>query len=290
MKKKVVGVIGYGYVGKAIVNFFKDHYIVEVYDPNYKNGFDGPGCPERDKAIFFNNSIEELDQRADLIVIAVPTPMMDTDDEFKACDVSIVEETVAKLKSDTPILIKSTVAPGTTERLCKQYNKRIVFSPEFAGESKYWSPYEFDTDMKACPFVIFGGEDDVVDYVMDFMVVILGPTKKYYRTNATEAELIKYAENSFFATKVTFSNELKSICDAFGANFYKVRECWLLDPRINPMHTMVFPENRGFGGKCYPKDVNAIVAACRANGYEPELLQQVLRSNKKFREMNDETD
>jgi len=251
-----IGIIGKGYVGKAIYNLFKDHY--------------GVVCKDKEGDY---SKINECD----LSVVCVPTLM----EEDRSCDTSIVEEVVQNL--ETPlILIKSTIPPGITEILKKKTGKRIVFSPEYIGQSRYWLPYKFGTDMKECPFVILGGNSKDTQEIIDILTPILGPTKTYYQVSSIESEIIKYMENSFFATKVTFVNEFKNICDIFGADFYKVREGWLLDPRINKMHTMIFKE-KGFDGKCLPKDINAIVKACEKKGYEPKLLKEVIKSNERFK-------
>jgi len=185
---------------------------------------------------------------------------------------------------ETPvILIKSTIEPGTTDRLRRETGKRIVFSPEYAGEGRYWSPYKFDKDMKECPFVIIGGPREDTNYVLDLLVPILGPKKFYYQVRAKEAEVIKYMENTYFGVKVTFANEMKRICDALGVDYYAVRTGWSLDPRVDPMHTMVFPNEPGFGGKCLPKDIQGIIRASQKAGYEPEFLKEVIRSNDRFR-------
>jgi len=296
---KKIAVIGYGYVGKAVANMFKDHYEVRIKDEcdYYVTKPDGSNehfkfIPEKkhDREDYHDSSpysseeafVWEKINACDLIVVCVPTPM----GKDNRCDTSIVTDVVEHIYQDKVILIKSTIAPGTSDALQGQYKRRIVFSPEYAGESKYWSPYEFDTDMRACPFVILGGHEKNTQFVLDIIAPVLGPTKSYYQVSALEAEIIKYAENAFYALKVTYANELRCICENFGADFYKVRNCWLLDPRVNPMHTMAFPDNRGFGGKCFPKDVNAIVNASKDAGYRPRLLEEVLNSNERFRAMN----
>ena len=114
----------------------------------------------------------------------------------------------------------------------------------------------------------------------------MGPVKQYRQTDATTAEIVKYWENTFYALKVTFVNEMYEICKAFGVDFYEARDLWILDPRLNPMHTMVFEHNRGFGGKCFPKDVNALVQASKKAGYSPKLLETMLKVNEKFRKLN----
>jgi nucleotide sugar dehydrogenase len=198
----------------------------------------------------------------------------------------MVEESVQKLRTSI-ILIKSTIEVGTTDKLKAKYKKRIVFSPEYVGESKYWQPY-FNSNMKEVPMVILGGEQKDTSTIIDLLAPILGPTKFYYQTTAKTAEIVKYMENTFFALKVTFCNEMFSICEKSGVDYWDVREAWLLDPRINRMHTAVFKEDRGFGGKCYPKDVNALVKYAEKSGYEPHLLKEILKSNERFRSLNNE--
>jgi len=264
MKKPTIAVIGYGYVGKGAYNLFREHYSTKIYDPAFSG----------------SNTKKEINE-CDLGVVCVPTPM----DKDKSCDTSIVEETIKWLKTEV-ILIKSTVEPGTTYKLKDKYRKRIVFSPEYMGESKYWSPYNFDTNMSNCPFVILGGADEDTQYILDIMVPVLGPTKQYRQCTAMEAEVVKYMENTYFGVKITFANEMYNICQALGVNYYEVRDLWSLDPRVDRMHTAVFKNSRGFGGKCLPKDLNALVKLSEKAGYEPKFLKEMLKSNTRFKKLD----
>ena len=271
---KKIAVIGGGYVGKAVSNMFKGHYEVRVKDiDSYYSIVDGVTNEEYTYTKDGEADVWDKINLCDLSIIAVPTPMA----EDGSCDTSIVEDVASKLETQV-ILIKSTVAPGTTDMLKKKYGKRVVFSPEYSGESTYWSPYKFDRDMKECPFVVLGGNPKDRQYVLDLIVPILGPKKKYFQCDSTEAELTKYFENAYFSVKVTYANEMKSICDAFNVDYYTVREAWALDPRVDPMHTMVF-KNRNYSGKCLPKDISALIQASKKAGYEPALLEQVIKSN-----------
>ena len=258
-----IGIVGYGYVGRAFKKMIENHYEYWVYDPN--TDWD---LTQKD----VNN--------CDLAVVCVPTPMA----KDGSCDTSIVEETIKWLKTPV-ILIKSTIPPGTTEYLKKKYKKRIVMSPELIGEGNYFVPIEMDfsKDMKVTPFLVVGGSKKDVNYVMDILVPILGPTKQYMRMTTTEAELMKYVENYFLALKVIFSNEMKEICEAFGADYYRVREGWLADPRVSKFHAIVFPGKEGFSGKCLPKDNNSLLKACESKGYNPTLLKAMLKANKEIR-------
>uniref|UniRef100_A0A7C4Y125 UDP-glucose 6-dehydrogenase n=1 Tax=Caldisericum exile TaxID=693075 RepID=A0A7C4Y125_9BACT len=262
--KRIAVVGSEGYVGNAVKRMLESHYQIVPYD------------------IIGIGSKEEVN-KSSLAVVCVPTPMK----EDGSCDISIVEEVVSWI--DTPvILIKSTIAPGTTDYLKKKYKKRIVFSPEYIGEGRYYvTPrMDFQTDMKKCPFLILGGDDKDCNYILDLLVPILGPEKIYYKVKPIEAELIKYMENTYFGVKITFAQEMYDICQKFGADWYRVWKGWALDPRVDVMHTAVFPENRGFTGKCLPKDLNALVKASEKAGYEPIMLKAMLKSNRKIRIRN----
>lgn len=271
-KRQRVALFGYGYVGRAMASFLAKKFDVIVYDPLITSESNTP---------FVHFVTHQSDMRdCVLSVVTTPTPM-NTDG---SCDTSIVEQSVRNAPT-TLVLIKSTITPGTTDRLRASTGKRIVFSPEYIGESSYYNPY-FGKDMVEVPFLICGGEKQDTGHIIDLFLPILGPTKKYFQTTALNAEIIKYMENVYFATKVTFMNEMYEICETLGADWHDVREGWLHDPRIEPMHTAVFTSNRGFGGKCYPKDLNALIVASQHAGYNPELLQQVKRSNEFFTQKN----
>jgi UDPglucose 6-dehydrogenase len=265
---KSVAVIGYGYVGKAMTSFFKDHYDVIVYDPNIS---------QVEKGATLVGAMSEVNS-CDVAVVCVPTPR----DELGHCDTSVVEDVVSWIECDL-IILKSTVDVGTTDRLITESGKKIVFSPEYCGESSYWTPYKFHTDVKHTPFFIFGGEKSSTSSCVDLYMPIVGPTKTYAQTTALEAETAKYMENVFYASKIVFCYEMNEVCNAVGADYNEVRELWLLDPRINRMHTAVFAANdRPFGGKCLPKDTSALVSMAKRNGYEAKFLSEILNSNERI--------
>jgi UDPglucose 6-dehydrogenase len=261
---KKIAIIGYGYVGKAMDKFFKNHYEVVLYDP----------------FLGYETTKDDVNQ-CHVSFICVPTPRS----EDGSCDVSIVEGVLEWLDTEI-IVIKSTVEVGTTERLSKQYNRKIVFSPEYVGESTYWTPFNFHTDMKETPFYTFGGDKEECSKVIDLFLPVVGPCKQYNISDSTTAEMAKYMENAFYATKVAFCNELYDICESVDVDWNEVRELWLADPRLHRMHTAVFKDNRGFGGKCLPKDVRALVSMAEKNNCNSLLLKGVLSSNNKVREDN----
>lgn len=258
-----VAIVGYGYVGKAMYDFFNKRYDVIFYDP-----FVEGSCTKDDV------------NKCDLAVVCVNTPSNPDDG---SCDTSIVESVVEWVDCKV-ILIKSTVAPGTTETLKKKYKKRIVFSPEYIGESDYdTGRHNFNKSVSNTSFITLGGNMHDCEYCVNIVLPIFGPNKTYKIVDATTAELAKYMENCFFATKLVFCYEFDQIAKAFGSSYHAVRECWLLDPRMETSHSAVFSTNiKPYSGKCLPKDINAIFAASAASGYEPQFLKAVIDNNERI--------
>jgi len=310
MKKNKVAIIGYGIVGKGMHKIFPDALIYDpaypYYEINVSRNIDtfkvGPGAtimasasPKEIKKEVWQ---KEINDECDLAIVCVPTPPMgmkgkqkvnEDETEFKEVDLSIIHDVFSWLKVPN-VLIKSTIPPGTTDYLIKTYDIKthelnICFSPEYMGESKYYTPpkYPDPEDPRQHSFMIIGGHPKGADRILKYFAEKLGPTKFYYKCTALEAELIKYMENTWGAMKVTFGNEWYEICKAFNASYYAVREGWALDNRVEKMHSMAFEDNRGFGGKCYPKDLLGIVAQAEKAGYSPDLLKEVWESNKRFR-------
>lgn len=275
---KKVAIIGYGYVGKGMHKIFPNALI---FDPFYKE----------------SASKEQINQECGLAIVCVPTAPLGMGEQkvnpdekvFLPADLSIVRESISWLETEF-ILIKSTVPPTTTETLRKEFGKKICFSPEYIGEGNYYVPphYPDPLDPRKHDFLIVGGDkDDCVD-ILAYFYKEMGPAKKYLVCSSVEAELVKYMENTWGATKVTFCNEWYDICKQFGGAYEIVREGFLMDSRVEPMHTAVFKDKRGFSGKCFPKDLLAIVAQCEAKGYTPELLKQVWEVNKQMLNKNKE--
>ncbi len=270
-----IGIVGYkGYVGSAMDAFFRRRADLDVC------GYDSAGLiPGSALDTRYRDKIN----RCAIGVVCVPTP----ESEDGSCDTSIVESVVEWL--ETPIiLIKSTVPPGTCERLADETCKTIVFSPEYIGESSYWSNNGFEREVAATPFFIFGHTGDsssteAAYAIADLYATIAGPQKSYHVTRADVAEAVKLFENSYYAAKVTFMNEMRRICDAMGLPYHDVRTLWLQDPRINPMHTLAFAGAPGYAGKCYPKDIANLTSCARAAGYDPVFLSSVQECNAVYR-------
>jgi UDPglucose 6-dehydrogenase len=253
MTQNTVGIVGCGFVGRSLLKLFGP---CEVYDPAQHR---------TDKAAI---------NRCRFAFVCVPTPT-GPDGE---CDVSIVEETVWWVESDN-IVIRSTVAPGTTDRLRRETGKRIIFQPEYIGETVAHPLL----DHQAQGFSVLGGPMEDTSHVADLYKGLYHASHRFYFCPALTAELAKYMENAFYATKVTFCNEFFDIARTFGVDYNELREIWLADPRISRDHTFVYPDDRGFGGKCLPKDTRAIIAVCEQEGFTPELLKTVMDVNDRYR-------
>jgi UDPglucose 6-dehydrogenase len=250
MTKKIL-IIGWGYVGKAMVNFLKDNFDLNVYDPNL---FSTEKMEEKEKfdKLYENTNVKKIENyenvHYDLAVICVPTPMA----EDNSCDTGLVEKVIKIINAEV-ILIKSSVKPKTTDVLKIQTGKRIVFSPEYISESKYWSPYKFHTDMKETPFFIFGGDKEDCNICIDFWMRVCGPKKEYFKTTALNAELIKYFENTFYGLKVTLVNEFFEICEAMKADWYDVWHGWTLDPRMEKIIPLYSRISAGLEANAFQK-------------------------------------
>ncbi len=256
MSKPKVAVVGAGVVGQAMQRLCGPETIMYDVRP-------GPGITQDKSEV----------NACDVAFVCVPTPMA----EDGSCDTSIVEEVVSWI--ETPLIIlRSTVAPGTTDRLRETYKRRIVFQPEYLGET----PAHVFGSMAEREFVVLGGTPEDTSAAADFYKHYYNAYVRFYICDAITAEVAKYMENSFYAVKVTFVNEFYDIARAHGVDYNVLREIWLADTRISRDHTFVYPHARGFSGKCLPKDVNAIVKSCRDRGYEPQFLAATLKINDEF--------
>lgn len=259
MAKPKVGVVGAGVVGQAMQQLCgADTVMYDPYVEQYKNNRDAiNGC--------------------DVVFVCVPTAMRDDG----SCDTSIVEDTCAWVDAKL-LIIRSTIAPGTTTRLVERTGKQIVFQPEYLGET---TAHVFGT-MAERQFVVLGGTPEAVSAAADFYKHYYNSYVHMYFCDSTTAEVAKYMENAFYAVKVTFVNEFYDIAKAHGVDFNLLREMWLADTRISRDHTFCYPDNRGFSGKCLPKDCNAIVKSSRDNGYEPQFMAACLKINDAFLKRN----
>jgi UDPglucose 6-dehydrogenase len=250
--------IGYGWVGQYCGKYFKT---ADIYT---KGGFQ-----------------KKEYNHYDLAIISVPTPMnVDTGQ----CNTSIVEDMVQKFKGVVDyFLIKSTVEIGTTDRLKEKYGVKIAQSPEYIGETLGHPLLEPRRDA----FQIIGGDEETTTTIAGFWITVLHANAPILLCTAKEAEIIKYCENYWITQRVDYWNDVYEICETLGANFIRVREGLVLDPRFSRTHSNIYLKNRGWGGKCLPKDMNALAYKMRQRGNPLTTLEQMIDKNmNKWRKKN----
>jgi len=245
-----VKIYGLGWVGKSMKSMFPDAIV-------------------DDPSLGLNPT-----EVCDVAFVCVPTPNL----EDGSLDSSIVESVVARAKEDL-IVIRSTVMPGVTAKLASKYNKRIVFQPEYLGET-------VDHPMinqKQRQFIILGGTDSAVRQIIELYQDVYNANVTIRQTDSYTAEVIKLTENRAIAFKVGQCQELYDACISSGVNYNTVREAvYGDDPRFNLWFTFVYPEKRGFLSKCIPKDVYGWEAWAESLGVTTELTSALLSYNDKL--------
>jgi UDPglucose 6-dehydrogenase len=245
-----VKIYGLGWVGRSMQRMFPDAIIDDI---------------------MFGELPKE---KADIAFICVPTPNLSSG----ALDSSIVESVVARAQEDI-IVLRSTVMPGTTDRLSKEYNKRIVFQPEYLGETVSHPLL----DQGERRFMVLGGGGKDIERVIELYHGVYNANIFIRQTTAYEAEVIKLTENRAIAFKVAQCQELYDVCKRADINYYTIRDTvYGDDPRFNLWFTFVYPDNRGFNSKCIPKDVYGWAAWAESLGYSPELTNAMLSVNEKY--------
>ena len=267
-----IGIVGQGFVGSAIREGLRSFYKVRTYDLD----------PEKS-----NSAHKDVCLKSDIIFICLPTPMRKSGE----CDTRILESAIKDIEKEckssyepvSPILvIKSTVPPGTTERINTSSFLDICFSPEFLTEANSFNDFKNQTR------IIIGGPRPATGKIKQMFRKAF-PETPIIKTGSNTAETIKYFTNCFLATKVIFANEMYDICNSIGVDFDKVTEYALYDKRIGKSHLMVpGPDgDRGFGGHCFPKDLQALVYLADRAGIDSDLLKSVIDKNDKLRENRD---
>ena len=252
-----VGVIGMGHVGVITRDALAFRSDVVTYDIVGDTPY-----PEADFA------------RCHFLVVCVNTPPTSEG----AADLSHVYAAFEQMPPGIPVVLRSTVPPGTSAMLARKFDREVIFWPEYIGQTKF--VVQTMDQLKTAPFQIFGAEPSpALSIWTDLVAECYGPLVRIYRVAPVEAEIIKYMENCFFALKTTFVNEFRALCDALDADWQSVREGWLLDPRIGRDHSDAFRSAPGFGGRCLPKDVTAILARADEIGAAMPLMNAVNEIN-----------
>ena len=263
----MIGVIGQGFVGNAIYQKFKKYYDIKTYD------LDSSKC---------NSSKEEV-LKQDIIFVCLPTPM----NQDGTCNISIVERAINDI-DDTQLpklaVIKSTIPPGTTDKLNKKYsNLDIVFNPEFLTEANAVDDFENQTR------IILGGSNETTTKLKQIYSTIFRKTSKIIKTDSNTAELVKYVTNAFLSTKVSFANEIYELCGGLELDYDKVIEYATYDERLGLSHWGVpGPDgDRGFGGHCFPKDLSALISLTKELNTKNNVLVATQETNNEVRSNRD---
>jgi UDPglucose 6-dehydrogenase len=294
-----VSIVGSGYVGTTLAACLADlgHDVVNVdIDESIVAAInDGeapihePGLEERIERHAGERLRATTDYGAvretDATFLALPTPANDDGSN----DLSIMEAGARSLGEVLPaggdhlVIVKSTVIPGSTEEvvapaieaagdLTVGEDFRIAMNPEFLRMGTAVADF-MDPDK-----IVFGATDDHAYETLDriYEPLVEETSAPVVRTGIREAEMIKYANNSFLATKVSLINELGNICKEYGVDTYEVADALGLDDRIG---AKFLRSGLGWGGSCFPKDVAALIAAAKDVDYDPELLQAGVNVN-----------
>jgi len=255
MKISIIG--GTGWVGKAVKNLFPEAYI-------------------------YSRNIGTKDEvnKADIAFICVPTPNTGEGKLYT----SYVGEAISWCKCPL-IVVRSTVNPGDCDRWKILYNKRILFQPEYLGET----PNHPLLDTLQTPFIIIGGDPSDRRELIELYVNVYNANVSIRQMNLYSAEIVKLSENRAIAYKVAQCQELYDVCEnarqLFGkeVDYYEIREAIFGDdPRFNRWFSFIFPNKRGFNSKCIPKDIYAWCAWAESMGYEPKITKAILSKNKEW--------
>lgn len=261
---KTVGVVGNGFVGETIAFAFSPTSNVKIYDVN---------------PLKTTHTLEEVMEQ-EFIFVCLPTPMLSDGSQ----DISFIEDFFGSViyNENTVFIIKSTILPGTTESLIKKYGHNIVFSPEFLTERTA------KLDMLTQSRIILGGEPSLTKRVEElfndrFM------NRHIIHTDSKTAEFVKYMNNTFFAAKVSLMNEYYRLSQLIGVNWDDALYGFASDGRIGDSHLHVpGPDGKlGFGGTCFPKDINALITMAKEVGCNMNVLESAWKTNLEVRPEQD---
>ena len=259
-----IGIIGNGFVGNALYENFKIKFNTKVYDLL------------KDKSL---NSLEET-LASDVVFVCLPTPMNLS--ESCDCNLEIINnfftEEIPK-DCNSLFVIKSTVPIGTTKKIKEiRADLKIVHNPEFLTAIN--AKEDFANSYRN---VIGGNKQDseILLKIYEYMF----PDAKNFLVTSNESETIKYFANTFLATKVSFFNIIYDVCEKYSLNYQNVINGICSDERIGYSHSSVpGPDgDRGFGGACFPKDINALINILEKNNINNSMFKKVWEYNKMIR-------
>ena len=268
-----IGIVGRGFVGSAVQFGFSPNTgcdaEVRAYDKD----------PNKSQ-----HTLEEVVNESDYIFVSVPTPSNDDG----SINLDIVDDVLHSINEinnrDNVILLRSTMVPGSTLAFQKKYPKlNIVFNPEFLTERS--ANFDFINQAR----FIVGGDIENTSKVAKLYRWRFGDSIPVIETNYQTAELIKYMNNCFFATKVSFMNEMRIVSDKCGADWDKAVDGFSRDGRIGHSHLNVPGHDGkfGFGGSCFPKDIQALIDFGKTYGINLNTLSGAWQTNLEVRPEKD---
>ena len=269
---KTIGVIGLGYVGTAVQKGFESVVNVVTYDIAKE-------CTEI--------SVQGVLSKAQIIFICVPTPM----NKDGTCNVDIVRNVLSQMVTlhteYKPIcVIKSTVTPGTTNKLTEEFpHLTLCFNPEFLTEKNYINDFMSQVNI----ILGYTGENSKdIRPVFELYSERFGKSE-IIMVSAKEAEMVKYVANTMLSTKIAYLNEIYQICNRVGIDYDKLTRVLEKDERLGNTHWKVpgHDGHFGFGGTCFPKDINALIQFAKENGQNTPLLEAVWNKNLEVRPERD---
>ena len=270
-----IGIVGFGFVGSSV-----------AYGFSAQTGFDLAKLRIFDKnPAKSTHTLKEVLDESDFIFLSVPTPS----NIDGSINLSILEGVLEQIdgqgtKEGCIVLVRSTVIPGTTRRFQEKYkNLTLVFNPEFLTERS--AKFDFINQAR----FILGGAPENTSKVAELFRIRFGSSTPAIETNFETAEFIKYMNNCYFATKVSFMNEMKLIADESGVDWQTAVDGFVRDGRVGHSHLAVpGPDGKyGFGGSCFPKDIQALIKHSESVGVDSCVLKGAWEANLNVRPERD---
>jgi len=247
---KSVLIVGYGTVGQ---NLYREISVLkpDVYDKYKEVIIHG-------KAKSANPGI-----KYDFAFICVDTPWKKSTNDLDTSEVTkAIHDNIAEI-----YVIKSTCPIGFTETLSKFTHKNIVYSPEYYGGTQHCNNFDFN-------FTILGGVKETCREVQQLLQECYDARHTFHITDSDTAELVKFMENSWIATKVSFCTQFYEIAQKHNISYEELRELFILDPRVNPSHTFVYKDHPYWSSHCLNKDVSHV-----AYSNDAEFLENMIKWN-----------
>ena len=228
--------------------------------------------------VAFTTSLADAVKQAEVVFLALPTPPGENGEADLSYILQVAEDLGPLTDHEMVIVDKSTVPVGTAEKVRQKIAEHaaapfeVVSNPEFLREGHALHDFMYPDR------IVVGTDSDEAREKLRQLYAPIAKPEKILEMDVASAELTKYAANTFLATKVTFMNEIANICDALGADVEAVRIGIGSDERIGPHFLQA---GIGYGGSCFPKDVQALLKTAKSSGYEFKLLKALIEANTK---------